>query len=161
MPLNPPAITLRPACGSSSLGCSDRHRALPAPRRGSAPRLGHSSLPLAAKRANPRASPRPASLRDSHAHDPQRSPSPIAGRALPETILSGAWRIAPKDRSGTGASAAPPLLPISTIPITSIRYCQLQNPIIATDRHEPGGRPTRSALHRVSMSIWQVTNDAL
>jgi hypothetical protein len=80
MPFNPPAITLRPACGASSLGCSDRHRAMPARRRGSAPRRGPSSLPWAAKRANPHASPSPASLRDSHAHDPQRSPAPVAGR---------------------------------------------------------------------------------
>jgi hypothetical protein len=137
MPFNPPAITLRPACDSSSLGCSDRYRVLPAPRRGSAPQLGHSSLPWAAKRANPRSSPRSAFLLDSHVHDPQRSPSPIAGRHLPVTILSGAWRIAPKDRSGTGASAAPPLLPISTIPITSIRSCQLRNAIIAIETTSP------------------------
>ena len=133
MPFNPPTITLRPACGSSSLGCSDRHRALPAHRRGSAPRRGNSSLPWQ-RTSQPACQPRPAFLLDSHAHDPERSPSPIAGRPLPETILSGTWRIAPRDRSGTSASATPPLLPISAIPITSIRCCQLRNSIMAMAR---------------------------
>jgi hypothetical protein len=41
-------------------------------------------------------------------------------------------------------------------PVLSIIKCYHSN-----ENYEPGGRPTRSALHRVSMSIWQVTNDAL
>ena len=119
---------------------------------GSAPHRGDSSPPRPAKRANPRARPSSASLReDSQAQYPQRSPAPIAGRALPEIILSPARRFAPKDRSGTGASTALPLLPISTTPITSLRTCQLKNAKIASHlstplRGWPGGP---SSLARV------------
>ena len=69
--------------------------------------------------------PRPSGILMRTILKDRRRQSRDAGRALAETILSGARQIAPKDRSAIGASAAPPLLPSLTIPITLIRTCQL------------------------------------